>query len=107
MLEPVDEKLHVRSTLLWAFGFGLALVSFGLVSRRPSGLVFGLCALYLVALLIKRAFSWSPDPHAKRKFLFFAVASLAGGGLGTVLIDTLTVELLVRLGQCPINVRCL
>ncbi len=101
MLEPVEERLHVKSTLFWALALSVLLFIFGMLTRKPSGSVFGLVALYLAAVCIKRAFDWSPDPHAKRNFLLFALASVVVGGLGTVVIDTATVEFLTAMGRCP------
>jgi hypothetical protein len=101
MLEPVEERLYVRSTLLWALASSVVLFIFGILTRKPSGFVFGLVALYLAAVCIKRAFDWSPDPHARRNFLLFALATVVIGGLGTVAIDTATVELLMAMGRCP------
>ena len=106
MLEPVEERLHIRGLLLGALGLSLFVSVFSVVARKPSGFLFALLGLFATGLFVWRAFSWSPDPRARWKFLLLALAALVGGALGAVAIDTATVEILIRMGRCPQSVGC-
>lgn len=86
--------------------YGLLLGGIGIFTRKPAGAAFAAVAILLTVFMIWRAFQWSPDPHAKRKFLLLALAIFASGLLGAVVIDTATTEILIRMGWCPRSVGC-
>ena len=106
MLEPVEEKMHLKAFAGIFLGYWLVLIFCGVIFRQPAGLLAALMSVYIAGFMVWRAFRWSPDPHAKRKFLLLALAIFAGGLVGAFVIDTVTTEILIRIGRCPRSVGC-
>lgn len=106
MLEPVEDKMHLKAIAQSFVGLWLSLIVIGAIFKQPSGAVAAALSVFIAGFVVRRAFQWSPDPHAKRKFLFLALAIFAGGLAGAVVVDIMTTEILIRMGRCPRSVGC-